>query len=339
PTPVPTPTPTPVPTPTPTPVPTPTPIVKQVLGFTTYYYAGDKSSYNSMVNNTTALNEIATATHVTDGLGNVTGLIPTEQITYANKNNIKPMIMLGNDFKGDVAKTLLESPVNRQNLINNLLNIIKTNNYRGVNIDLEGVYSSNRDHYTALMSEIYTIFNPLGYTVSVSVPAKTVDTPSHSWTWAYDYAAMAKYSDYIMIMAYDEHYPGGTPGAVASIGWVTKVLNYSMTVIPQEKIYLGVAAYGYDWSVNGTKAYSINACYNVASNNGKTVLWDDTAKSPYFSYTDAGGIDHTVWFENAESLGYKLDLVNSTGIAGIGIWRLGLENTDYWTVIKTKLNK
>ncbi|MCX7747345.1 MAG: glycosyl hydrolase family 18 protein [Clostridia bacterium] len=340
PTPTPSPTATPTPTPLPTNTPTPTSIpAKQVLGFTTYYYSGDKSSYNSMVNNKASIDQIATATHITDGLGNITGLIPTEQITYANNNNITSLLMIGNNFDGNIAKTLLESAANRSSFIKNLLTILKANNYKGVNIDLEGVYASNRSHYTTFMSEVHSALKPLGYTVSVSVPAKTSDNPSNSWNGAYDYPALAKYVDTMLLMTYDEHYPGGSPGAVASINWVSNVLNYTLTVVPKEKVLLGLAAYGYDWSSIETKAYSVNGCYTLAAKYGAAILWDNTSKCPYFTYTDANGISHTVWFENAQSISYKLDLVNAKGNAGIGIWRLGLENIDYWNTIKQKLNR
>jgi|GEM_PF-1850173 len=348
-TPAPIPTAVPTPTMAPTPIPTaptqtinPTPIptiapTKRILGFTTYYYSGDKSSYNSMVSNSNYINEISTATHITDGYGNITGILPTEQISYANSNNITPTLLVGNNFSGDIAKTLLESSTNRINFRNNLINILQTNNYKGINIDIEGIYSYNRNHYTTFLSEIYSALKPLGYTISVSVPAKTVDSPNYSWTYAYDYAAISNYSDYIILMTYDEHYPGGSAGPVASIDWVTNVIKYAVTVIPKEKIYFGLAAYGYDWSNNGTKAYSINGCYNLAVNNGATIHWDNSSKCPYFNYTDSDGIDHTVWFENSYSIEYKLDIVNSYNLGGIGIWRLGLENSDYWNVIKSKI--
>lgn len=333
-------TPTPTYTPTLTNTPTPTPTLmpaKRILGFTTYYYSGDKSSYNSMVNNSGYIDEISTATHITDGYGNITGILPTEQINYANSNNMVSNLLVGNNFSGSIAKTLLESPANRINFKNNLLNILKSNNYKGVNIDIEGIYSANRNHYTTFLSEIYSALKPLGYTVSVSVPAKTVDNPNYTWNYAYDYAAISNYADYILLMTYDDHYPDGTAGPIASIGWVTNVIKYATTVIPKEKIYLGLAAYGYDWSSNGTKAYSINGCYNLATSNGATINWDNTSKSPYFNYTDTNGTIHTVWFENSMSIQYKLDLVNSYDLGGIGIWRLGLENPDYWNVIKAKI--
>jgi len=312
---------------------------KQVIGFTTYYYSGDTSSYNSMAANTSTIDEIATQTYTTDSLGNISGLVPTNQITYANSNGIKTYAMIQNNFDGNIAKSVLENPTNRQALENNLLNAIKANGYKGVNVDLEGIFYYDRSYYTTFIQELYNLLTSQGYSVTISVPAKTSDSSTNSWSGAYDYAALSKYCDKIVLMTYDEHYPGGTAGAIASIGWVENVIKYAVTVIPTEKTMLGVAAYGYDWSSNGTKAYGINNMYNLASANNAVVLWDDVSKSPYFKYTDTSGIAHSAWFENSQSAGYKLDLVNSYNLNGIAIWRLGLENTDYWTNIKTKFNR
>lgn len=309
---------------------------KLVLGFTTYYYAGDVSSYNSMTANTSSIDEIASNTYVTDALGNISGLVPSNQISYANSNNIKTLAMITNNFDGNIAKILLESSINRQALINNILNSLKLNGYKGVNIDLEGVYYYDRGYLTSFMSEIYSALHAQGFYVTQAVPAKTSDSITNSWSGAFDYAALANYSDQIVLMTYDEHYPGGTPGAIASISWVESVIKYASSVMPKTKLLLGCAAYGYDWSANGTRAYSIAGILNLASNNNAVIKWDTVSMSPYFSYTDALGIAHNVWFENAQSINYKLDLVNSYDLAGIGIWRLGLENSDYWTSIKTK---
>jgi spore germination protein YaaH len=312
---------------------------KQVLGFTTYYYSGDTSSYNSIAANTSIIDEIATQTYTTDSFGNISGLVPTNQITYANGNGIKTYAMLQNNFDGNIAKSVLENQSNRQALQNNLLNSVKANGYKGVNVDLEGVFYYDRNYYTTFVQELYNLFTPQGYSVTLSVPAKTSDSSTNTWSGAYDYAALAQYCDQMIIMTYDEHYPGGTAGPIASIGWVENVVKYAVSVIPREKIMLGVAAYGYDWSSNSTKAYGINGMYNLAAANNATVMWDDLYKTPYFKYTDAAGVSHSVWFENNQSVGYKLDLVNSYNLNGIAIWRLGLENTDYWTSIKTKFNR
>lgn len=306
---------------------------KIFLGFATYY------SYNSMVNNKTTINEIATVTYTTDGLGNIAGIAPKIQIDFSNNNNIKPLAMLSNNFDGNIAKSLLESPTNRQTLITNTLNAIKLNNYKGVNVDIEGIYYYDRNYYTTFIKELNNTLHPLGYEVTISIPAKTIDSATNAWEGAYDYTALGSCCDRVIIMTYDEHYPGGQAGPIASIDWVQNVANYAITVIPKEEIVLGLSAYGYDWSSNGTKAYGIDAINNIALKYGATIKWDSVSQSPYFNYVDSNNISHSVWFENNKSVEYKLDIVNNMNLSGAAMWRLGLENPDYWTSIKTKLGK
>lgn len=314
---------------------------KTVLGYTTYYYVGDNSSYNSLSNNSSYIDEIATDTYSTDGLGNIKGYVPSKQLNFANSNNITSYVMVANYFDGNITKTLLESSQNRQNLINNLLQAVKQNNYKGVNIDLEGIYSYDRNQFTAFMSELYNTFHSQGLLVTIAVPAKTWDNPSDGWSGAYDYAQIGKYSDKVIIMTYDYHWSGGDPGSIAPISWVQKVVDYTIKVIPKEKIVLGLSAYAYDWPSNGQKAksYSLSEAYSVASKYGAEIKWDSVSKSSYYTYTDSANISHTVWFEDSTSIGYKLDIVNNYDLGGISIWRLGLENSDYWKVIASKLNR
>jgi len=313
-------------------------IVKTVLGYTVKNYSTDMTSYNSIIANASSLNEIATATFSVDGSGNLIGTAPTDQINYANSNGIRTRLMVSNSFNATIAKQLLESAVNRQTLKNNIINLLKTYNYTGVDIDIENIPATDRTYFTTFMSEIYGALKPLGYGVSVAVQAKTYDSPNATWNYAYDYNYLAANADFLMIMAYDEHYPGGTSGSIASISWVTSVIDYALTVVPKEKIILGMAAYGYDWVGTTTKAYSISGCYSLANQYGATVNFDSTTKSKYFTYT-VNGVSHTVWFEDGDTIVYKLDLANSRDLKGVGIWRLGLENANYWTTIKSKLNK
>lgn len=309
---------------------------RMVLGYTTYYYSGDTSSYYSMLNNKPLINEIATDTYTSDSSGNITGDLPTNQLSYANSNNIKAMAMVTNAFNPSIGKVVLESSANRQNLINNILNALVANNYKGVNIDFEGLYASDRSYYTTFIQELYNTLHPRGYLVTAAVPAKTYDSLTDGWSGAFDYVQLGKYLDQVVIMTYDEHYLGGSPGPIASIGWVQNVVNYAVTALPREKILLGIAAYGYDWASSGNKAYGINQVTSIISQNNVQAQWDSVSQSPYFNYS-LNGVSHTVWYENAQSISYKLDLVNNNNLLGVAIWRLGLEDSNYWNMINSKI--
>lgn len=312
---------------------------KVVLGYAVKNYSTDVTSYNSMVSNTKSIDQIATFTYLTDSSGKLSGTAPADQISYAQNNGIKALALVSNNFDGSIAHSVLESSSNRQAFINNLVNIISTNGYKGANIDFESVPYSDRAYYTQFISDIKNTLSPLGYLTTISIPAKTSDSPTNSWSGAYDYAALGKTADEIVIMAYDEHGTWTSAGPVASIDWVTNAVNYARTVIPADKLLLGLAAYGYDWSSAGNKALSLNQIDNLVSVFGGSVQWDEASESPYYSYTDTNGAKHTIWFENNSSIGYKCDLVNQNNLLGVGIWRLGLENPAYWTMINTKFNR
>lgn len=312
---------------------------KLVLGYTTYYNKSDTSSYNSLSSKGTIIDEIATDTYTTDSTGNLKGTVPASQIAFANSSGIKPFAMVTNNLSPTIGKAVLEDSSTRQTLIKNILSALEANNYKGVNIDMEGLYYYDRSYFSTFMSELYAALHPLGFMVTIAVPAKTYDSTTSSWNGAYDYAKLGTVSDQVVLMTYDEHYSGGLPGPVASIGWVQNVVNYAASVIPPKKLLLGLAAYGYDWYKGSTKSYGIDSIYNLALAHKSTMSWDPLSLTPFFNYTDTKGIQHTVWFENSTSIGYKLDIVNSKNLAGVAIWRLGLENSSYWDTVKLKLNK
>lgn len=116
--------------------------------------------------------------------------------------------------------------------------------------------------------------------------------------------------------------------AVAPLPEVEKVLSYALSVIPSEKIFLGVPNYGYDWTLpfeqGVTKAQSISQeqAFALARQYGVEIQYDETAQAPFFHYTDAAGKMHEVWFEDARSAEAKLRLIAENGLQGVGFWNL-----------------
>jgi spore germination protein YaaH len=331
------------------PAPVTNPVSKKlVLGYGTYYYSGDSSSYNSLTKYGSYIDELATHTYSINSNGSLVitgGGFPTSQVSYANSKGIKTLAAIRNEegdrFSGKLGSTILNNAEVKNTLINDILNTVKTKNYKGVNIDFEMLNSNDRNAYTAFIKEVSEKLHKDGYLVTVAVPAKTLDSAKAYWTYAYDYKQLGAYADQIILMTYDEHWQSGTPGPIASAGWVQQVVNYAASVIPKNKIILGLGTYGYDWKLSGgyAKSYSIQGAYNTAANNNAEIQWDDTAKVPYFMYTDSTGAERIVYFEDSTSISYKLNIVNNSNLGGVAIWRLGLEDQKYWTTIKDKLNK
>lgn len=265
-------------------------------------------------------------------------------LKYAGDRGLKTYALIHNfalddkgkqTFNSNLAHKMLSNPAARSRLVQNIGRTLRDWRMTGVHIDFEMVRPADRSYLSAFMSELYAALHPAGFEVTMAVPSKTQESLTSSWAGAYDYAALGRATDQMMLMTYDEHWSGGQPGPVASADWVESVARYAISAgVPAKKIVLGVAGYGYDWPRSGTgRAVTYSSAMRIASDNGAQIHWDAKAKVPYFRY----GNGRQVWFENRQSLSYKLAIVNKLNLAGISIWRLGQEDPGFWPVIRDML--
>ncbi|RYD04693.1 hypothetical protein N752_15075 [Desulforamulus aquiferis] len=310
-----------------------------VLGYYSKDWYTDKDSYNSLAKNHANLDYIATfAARINSNGGLVVDFPPSEGIELAKSKGVKPLLVVHNIHNGmdtATAAAVLGNPQKRWQLAQNITSLVKKEGYAGVNIDLEAIPPKNRDDYSKFLWELKGLLQP-GYLLTAAVPAKTSDQLNNSWSGGYDYREIGRACDYVMLMTYDEHWFGGKPGPIASLPWVQKVLDFAVSQMPSQKVILGLATYGYDWSAASTKSVKWNNVDSIIKNTGAQVRWDNKSSSPYFYYW-TGTQKHEVWFENKYSLGIKLGFVNSYNLAGVGFWRMGFENDDFWQTINQKL--
>ena len=273
----------------------------------------------------------------TDGNVKLVDCEQSNTVSYANCNNIIPLAVVHNISNGNFNQELLHSVLidgeKRSKLIDNILMMLIEHEFSGVNIDFENIKRDDKDLYSKFIRELKDTLTKYGYLTTISVPAKTSNTQTSSWNCGFDYEKLGSIVDYFMIMAYDEHYVSSNPGPVSSINWVKSILDYATKVVPPEKIILGLALYGYDWSGNKGQAVGTKNISNLVNKNGANIEWDDLSKTPYFSYLK-DGVYHEVWYEDRQSLKLKIDLSNEYNLGGVGFWRLGLEEKKFWDNLK-----
>ena len=117
--------------------------------------------------------------------------------------------------------------------------------------------------------------------------------------WNYkEYAAI---SDYLMLMAYDEHWATGKPGAISSEKWFETLLAKRMKELDPAKTIVCIGNYGYDWSNKKKEADEVSFQEAVLSarDSEAKITFDPAAKNPTFSYDEDDGSHHTVWFLDA----------------------------------------
>ncbi|NEW06452.1 spore protein O [Paenibacillus sp. SYP-B3998] len=308
------------------------------------YYTPDTDSYNSLKKFHASFNQVSTDTFNTDAKGNLVGDIPTQAVSYANSNNLTTYALVSNygatDWDPNIAHKVLTNTTYRAKLINNMFNLVKNNNYKGINVDFEGFLSSDRDAYTSFVKDVAAKMKAAGYKTMVSVPAKSVDDPNDSWSYVTDYDKLGQYADYIQVMTYDEHGTWSDPGSVSSKPWIESSLAYAVAHVPANKVIMGIPEYGNDWNLTNADQSGWLNWKDVAALLAKTKatpVRDTASGSMKFTYKAADGSKHEVWYEDATSIKEKTHYTITYGIAGVSVYALGHEDANFWAAINAGL--
>lgn len=257
-------------------------------------------------------------------------LFEQEARDIANTYGIEALLLVTGQTKS-VSDAFLASPEARSAGVANLVQLVEERGLAGVDLDFEVVSEIYRDNFTAFVRELKGALGP-GKKVSLSAMPKSDDR--ETWLNGYDYAALAKIADQIIIMCYNQHYSGGDPGPVAGLDWAERVIKYLLNYIPKGKMILGLGGYGYSWPENGAGAsIHIDRAYELAKEYGAEIKRDPVADVPWFEYLDKEGAQRQLWFEDARSLSKKAALAKNYDLAGIGIWRMGIIPNDIWEAI------
>lgn len=265
--------------------------------------------------------------------GDLISLNDEKVLQTARENGVSALMVLTpldekGQFSNVLASVVLNNPVARKNLIDNIFDMLNAKDFYGVDFDFEFVNREDREEYVALVSEAAARLNPAGFIVTVALAPKTYAEQPGLLYEGHDYPGMGAAADLALLMTYEWGYTYGPPMAVAPLNKVRQVLDYGVSQIPPSKILMGIPNYGYDWTLPYVQGESV--AENISNTEalaraqrvGATIQYDEVAQSPHYEYVDEQGREHVVWFEDARSIRAKLALVNEYGLAGISIWTI-----------------
>ena len=212
---------------------------------------------------------------------------------------------------------------------NNLLKaIVKAGSpYDGVQIDFELVPARDRKHFISFCSDLRYMLGKAKW-FSICVPARFKLLSED----IYPYAEIANYCDRVFVMAYDEHWSTSRPGAVASVDWCRKVMEYAQKAIPPKKLIMGIPFYGRTWASETTAGawYFSGANRIMTEHKVPEVVYEDDI--PTFKYT--AQVDVTGYFNDTYSVLQLARLYEEAGIQKMGFWRIGQEDPAVWNWFK-----
>jgi spore germination protein YaaH len=221
---------------------------------------------------------------------------------------------------------MLANRAARGRAIQNLLQFVRDHGCVGVSIDFENVPAAAQPALKTFMRELYAQFHPLGLEVSQSVPLADP---------AFDYRGLATATDYLILMAYDEHWSSSKAGPIASQEWYAAALRRRFADLPPQKYVIALGNYGYDWKVTSKEAteISVQEAFKIAQESEGRIALDPGALNPTFDYYDEHDVLHHVWFLDGVTVFNQLVAGQRYGPRGFALWRLGSEDPSIWPLL------
>ena len=289
--------------------------------------------------------------YLNDNDGNLADVASRDYVNYCHEQGVKVWGLFSNLENTEVDSTYVLTHTSvRENLVNQIIAKALNYNLDGVNIDFEALSSEVGDGFIQFIRELSLKCDDNGLVLSVDnyVPS--------AYTQFYNRAEQANFADYIIVMAYDEHYAGSEEGSVASIGFVKDGAKNTLDAgVPAEQLVLGMPFYTRIWAETpkeedgdsaeaaaddyvgyelSSEAVSMAEARSRIDANGAQITWMDDCGQNYAQY-EVDGVTYKVWLEDAQSLDLKLQVMKDLNLAGAAFWKSGMETADVWDTISS----
>lgn len=310
---------------------------KVCLGFHSIAGVGGNDTIYAMLEEGKGINVIApTWFSLCDNMGGITNFGTVNYVSTAHNNGIQVWGVVDdfnykNENGADISPyAILSSTESRRALESNIINAAVSLGLDGINLDFELITRDSGPYFAQFVKELSVLTHAKGIILSVDdyVPAGRE---------FYRFDVQGQYADYVIMMGYDEHWHGsGTPGSVASFDHVANGLDKILENVPARKVVNAIPFYTIVWKTDGG---NVSDSYLTLSNQadyiarlGITYSWDEKTCQNYAEWI-SGGVTYQVWFEDEESIGAKLNAMNSREIAGVAVWRLGYGTPSVWNIV------
>lgn len=243
---------------------------------------------------------------------------------------------LVSDFDTNVDfAALYSSKKARTNMVNTLINDAEKYGFDGINLDFENIKSAYAKDYLQFVRELSIECERKGLVLS------TDNYKPEAYNRCYNLKEQSRFVDYVIVMAYDEHYAGTDAGSVASLPFVKEAVEDTVQLVGKEHVIAGIPFYTRIWTTTDgnttSRAVGMQAAVDQLNSDGQVALWNDDCGQYVASYT-VGNSTRQIWFEEEKSIEVKMQVIQENNVAGVAGWKLGLEKSSVWSVI-SKYNK
>ncbi len=270
---------------------------------------------------------------VTDETGTISSLASADYVKLAHDAGREVWGLIDNFNEAFDETTDLAYASVRSRIIEQLLAEAASCGMDGINVDFENLKEAGIPHYLQFLRELTSAAHAQNLVVSVDTPVP------QAYTMYYQRGEQARFVDYMIVMAYDEHFAGSEEaGSVSSLPFVQQAVEEMTRVMPADQVICGIPFYTRVWtekfgqSAITSEVLGMDGAKNYAKENQMTETWD-ASLGQNVATAETSDARYTIWMEDEQSMEEKLKVIQSADLAGVAEWKLGFERADVWSLI------
>lgn len=270
---------------------------------------------------------------VTDETGTISSLASADYVKLAHEAGREVWGLIDNFNEAFDETTDLAYASVRSRIIEQMLAEAASCGMDGINVDFENLKEAGIPHYLQFLRELTSAAHAQNLVVSVDTPVP------QAYTMYYQRGEQARFVDYMIVMAYDEHFAGSEEaGSVSSLPFVQQAVEEMTRVMPADQVICGIPFYTRVWtekfgqSAITSEVLGMDGAKNYAKENQMTETWD-ASLGQNVATVETSDARYTIWMEDEQSMEEKLKVIQSADLAGVAEWKLGFECADVWSLI------
>lgn len=270
---------------------------------------------------------------VTDETGTISSLASADYVKLAHDAGREVWGLIDNFNEAFDETTDLAYASVRSRIIEQLLAEAASCGMDGINVDFENLKEAGIPHYLQFLRELTSAAHAQNLVVSVDTPVP------QAYTMYYQRGEQARFVDYMIVMAYDEHFAGSEEaGSVSSLPFVQQAVEEMTRVMPADQVICGIPFYTRVWtekfgqSAITSEVLGMDGAKNYAKENQMTETWD-ASLGQNVATVETSDARYTIWMEDEQSMEEKMKVIQSADLAGVAEWKLGFERADVWSLI------
>lgn len=257
----------------------------------------------------------------------------TEVVNLAREYGVAPLMFISTlDERGmgtyGSVRNIITNIAIQNTLIGNILSTLQSKGYYGLYIGFQNILLEDMQAYAEMIENITNRLNSEGYQVILSLIPRTFGfQPGVPYQENY-FSMVGNAANFVTLLTYQWTSSYIPQFIETTPSFLKKYLDFVITQIPPEKIFIGLSRIAYDWElpyIEGETPGRIltnDLAVGLARRVGSVIQMDDTTQAPYFYYSSLGGVEHLVWFKNLKSYNDIINLVFEYNLQGLAVWNI-----------------